>query len=84
MSALMDEMRAFAEATGKTVIVGCRGHNGTWFAHCDGIEYDGSNPLGSVRAVRDGWVERARSRAAQAAAEASQAEAALAALDADR
>lgn len=33
-----------AAAVRRNFVVGVRGHNGTWFAHCDGIEYDGSGP----------------------------------------
>lgn len=42
---------AAAEAQGKNFMVGVRPMGKGWFAHCDGIEWDGSGPADAVASV---------------------------------
>lgn len=71
-----DLARIAAEAFGVTVLVGVR-PKGTWFAHADGVEYDGGSPLDAVRAVALGLERRAEKARSTAMAEVRQADAAL-------
>lgn len=79
-------MEAAAEAawaTGKTFHIGVRAHNGSWFAHCDDIEHDGSDPESATYSVIRALKDRAHSQAASAnaaVAAASQREAQLTAI----
>lgn len=58
-TAALREAQKVAQAVGDTVLVGVRS-NGTWFANCRGIEWDGSNPLEAVTSVADDLEKRLR------------------------
>lgn len=51
----LDELTTLVEHVastfGEAVIVGCRGHNGTWFANAGGCEWDAEGPVEAVQAV---------------------------------
>lgn len=55
--AAFEIMAAVAENYGVTVLVGVR-PQGTWFAHADGIEFDGSSAFDAVRSVEIGLKDR--------------------------
>ena len=71
-------MLAIAESIGKNIIIGVR-PNGTWFAHCDGIEWDGS-PQSALQGVLDQLIHRESSTNAKAVADAVTAQNRLDAL----
>lgn len=66
--------QAIADATGKAVLIGVRPGDRGWFAHCDGLEFDG--PPREALAALKGDVEQ-RARAEIARSNRSAAEAAL-------
>lgn len=61
-----------AEATGKRVIIGRQGHKDEWFAHCDGIEWGGSNALQALESVVRELADRGRNAAREAQMAAQQ------------
>lgn len=47
-----EDAQALADATGKVFVVGVRPNKDhSWFANCDGVEWDGSSPQMAVRQV---------------------------------
>ena len=59
-----EEMQAAADATGKMFSVGLRpGKEFSWWAHCDGVEWDGSTPQMAVKSVVDSLNRRAHAEA---------------------
>lgn len=69
-----------AAATGETVLVGVRAHNGSWFGHCGGEEWDAANPEQAVRSLQRAWKDRLEKEAWQARAAATSVEQRLAAM----
>lgn len=80
MTALKVQMQALAEATGQNVLIGKRGHKSDWFAHCDGVEWDGSTPEQALRAVAASILHRAEDAKRQAEKAAKDADAIRSAL----
>lgn len=63
-----------AQATGKNFLIGVRPEGKGWFAHCDGIEWDGDSPKMAVESVVRGLAERAQRTAIHASADAKSLE----------
>lgn len=59
-----DDAQAAADATGKTFVIGLRPHKDqSWFANCDGVEWDAGSPQGAVKAVVSTLRQRAQTEA---------------------
>jgi hypothetical protein len=63
-----------AQAQRSTFLVGVRSHNGSWFAHCDGEEVDGSSAADAAFSLIDILWNKAVSRSWQAKSDAASAE----------
>lgn len=58
-----------AEAQGKQFLIGVRPMGKGWFAHCDGVEWDGAGPDDAVRSVVRTLAKNARQAAIHAGAD---------------
>lgn len=58
-----------AEAQGQNFLIGVRPMGKGWFAHCDGVEWDGADPDDAVRSVIGTLAKNARQKANLAGAD---------------
>ncbi len=72
------QAQAAAEAFEVQILVGVRPYGGGWFAHADGIEYDGHTAASAVEAVIDGLSGRAARQGLDGQQQAKRAEAQIA------
>ena len=70
MSGYGDVLRECSRLTGKVAMVGVRAHKDDWWAHCDGIEWDGPTAAKAARSVLHSIQQREASKLAKAEAEA--------------
>lgn len=63
-----------AEAAGRNVYVGRKGHKEDWFAGCDGVEVDGPSALSALEGVVGELRRRSESTEALYRSQALQAE----------
>lgn len=59
-----------AESQGKQFLVGVRPYDKGWFAHCDGVEWDGSSPGSAILSVVEALTENAKRASLLASSEA--------------
>ncbi len=63
-----------AQAMGRTFHIGVRPENKGWFAHCDGVEWDGDSPESAVLSVIQSLAEKAKLDAISLSADAKSME----------
>lgn len=74
MTKLEQRMAEVARITGKLVHIGKYGHNDDWYAHVDGVEFQGNTALVALESVIQGLKEKAQGLAGEAARQAKLAE----------
>lgn len=63
-----------AEAQGKQFIIGVRPYDKGWYAHCDGVEWDGAGPEDAVYSVIRTLAANAKKASTKANADAKSLE----------